>query len=209
MPRRSHNCLVNTPRRHRGLTEKAFKDHWLAVLHWLGQKTLDETPFDVRSDLPDMDLAAGTRAPMWLVAACCATLLAGCSPSIEHRGYVAKPGAFGQISNGMAKSEVEGILGSPSTTASVNYQGDSYYYITSITKGRAFLLPKETNREVIAVRFDQNDQVQSFAQYGLEDGRVIDVNSRKTPVVGEDLSILQNVFRGVLNSKAGPGIGTQ
>ncbi len=145
---------------------------------------------------------------MWLVAAFCATLLASCSPQIEHRGYIAKPGAFGQISNGMAKTEVEGILGSPSTTASVNYQGDSYYYITSITKGRAFLLPKETNREVIAVRFDQNDQVQSFAQYGLEDGRIIDVNSRKTPVVGEDLGILRNIFRGVLNSKAGPSVAT-
>jgi len=144
---------------------------------------------------------------MWLVAACCATLLAGCSPTIEHRGYVAKPGAFGQITNGMAKTEVEGILGSPSTTASVNYQGDSYYYITSTTKGRAFLRPKETNREVIAVRFDQNDQVQSFAQYGLDDGRIIDVNTRETPVVGEDLGILKNIFRGILNSKAGPSVG--
>ncbi|MGH6854421.1 MAG: outer membrane protein assembly factor BamE [Aestuariivirga sp.] len=137
--------------------------------------------------------------------AACATFLATCSPSVEHRGYVAKPGAFGQINNGMAKSEVEGILGSPSTTASVAFQGDSYYYITSITEGRAFLAPKETSREVIAVRFDQNGQVQSFAQYGLEDGRIINVNSRKTPVVGEDLGILKNIFRGLLNSNAGPG----
>ncbi|MBC8036637.1 MAG: outer membrane protein assembly factor BamE [Rhizobiales bacterium] len=152
-----------------------------------------------------MTVFSETRAPLWLAAAVCATFLAACSPTVEHRGYVAKPGAFAQINNGMAKSEVEGILGSPSTTASVNLQGDSYYYITSITEGRAFLLPKETSREVIAVRFDKNDQVQSFAQYGLEDGRIIDVNSRKTPVVGEDLSILQNIFRGMLNSKAGPG----
>ncbi len=152
--------------------------------------------------LPVMVMFFGTRV---LAALCCAAFLAGCSPSVEHRGYVAKPGAFAQISNGMAKSEVEGILGSPSTTASVNFQGDSYYYITSTTKGRAFLLPKETSREVIAVRFDQNDQVQSFSQYGLEDGRIIDVNTRKTPVVGEDLGILKNIFRGLLNSNAGPG----
>ena len=169
---------------------------------------MGEVPSDMGNRLPVMVMFSEIRAPVWLVAAICATLLAGCSPSIEHRGYVAKPGAFGQISNGMAKSEVEGILGSPSTTASVNYQGDSYYYITSVTEGRAFLLPKETSREVIAVRFDQNDQVQSFAQYGLEDGRIIDINSRKTPVVGEDLGILQNIFRGMLNSKAGPSVGT-
>ena len=142
---------------------------------------------------------------MWLSAAICATLLAGCSPTIDHRGYVAKPGAFGQIASGMGKTEVEGILGSPSTRASVAFNGDSYYYITSITEGRAFLTPKETSREVIAIRFDRQDTVQSFAQYGLQDGRIIDVNTRRSPVAGEDLSVLKHIFRGLLNSKTGPG----
>lgn len=143
---------------------------------------------------------------MWPVAAAFATLLGACSPSVDHRGYMAKPGAFDQIGNGMAKSEVEGILGSPSTTASVNLQGDSYYYITSVTESRAFLAPRETSREVIAIRFDQNDQVVSFAQYGLEDGRIININSRETPVAGSDLSVLQQLFRGILGSKPGlPG----
>ena len=41
------------------------------------------------------------------------------------------------------------------------------------------------SREVIAVRFDKGDQVTSFAQYGLEDGRIININSRETPIVGE------------------------
>lgn len=142
---------------------------------------------------------------MWLVAALGATFLAGCSPTIEHRGYIAKPGAFDQIDNGMAKTEVEGLLGSPSTTASIKLQGDSYYYITSTTERRAFFSPRETNREVIAIRFDQNNQVQNFAQYGLEDGRIVNTNSRQTPVVGAELGILKNIFRGLLNSNAGPG----
>jgi outer membrane protein assembly factor BamE (lipoprotein component of BamABCDE complex) len=102
----------------------------------------------------------------------------------------------------MPKSEVEGILGSPSTTASVNFQGDSYYYITSITQGRSFLEPREVNREVIAVRFDKQDQVTSVAQYALEDGRIININSRKTPVPGDEFSILNELFR------AG-GVGTK
>jgi outer membrane protein assembly factor BamE (lipoprotein component of BamABCDE complex) len=142
--------------------------------------------------------------PMWLVAGACATLLAACSPNIEHRGYIAKPGAFSQISNGMPKSEVEAVLGSPSTTASIKYQGDSYYYITSITEGRPVLGPKEINREVIAIRFDKQDQVQSFAQYGLEDGRIVAMNGNQTPVVGEDLGILQAIFRGLGNTNLGP-----
>jgi outer membrane protein assembly factor BamE (lipoprotein component of BamABCDE complex) len=53
----------------------------------------------------------------------------------------------------MAKSEVEAIMGSPSTTASVNLQGDSYYYISSVTTQRSFLDPQEQTREIIAIRF--------------------------------------------------------
>ncbi|MGB8314947.1 MAG: outer membrane protein assembly factor BamE [Aestuariivirga sp.] len=143
------------------------------------------------------------RASRWLIAAFFATLIASCSPEIEHHGYLAKPGAFGQISEGMSKTEVEGILGSPSTTASINFQGDSNYYITSVTQGRSFLQAKEVSREVIAVRFDKSDQVTSFAQYGLDDGRIININSRKTPVVGNELSILQDIFKGILGSKPG------
>ena len=133
--------------------------------------------------------------------------LSACSPTVEHRGYIAKPGAFNQINNGMSKLEVEGILGSPSTTASVNFQGDSYYYITSVTESRAFLQPRETDREVIAIRFDQGGQVRSFAQYGLQDGRIIDVNTRKSVVTGEETGILGQIFRGIGNSKVGPGLG--
>lgn len=144
---------------------------------------------------------------MWLAAALCATLMAGCSPTVDHRGYMAKPGAFDQITSGMSKTEVVSILGSPSTTASAVIQGDSYYYITSITEGRAFLTPKETNREVIAIRFDRNDQVQSFAQYGMQDGRVIDMNSNKTAVIGEDTSLVKKLLRGATGTTAGPMLG--
>jgi outer membrane protein assembly factor BamE (lipoprotein component of BamABCDE complex) len=144
---------------------------------------------------------------MWLAAALCATLMAGCSPTVDHRGYMAKPGAFDQITSGMSKTEVVSILGSPSTTASAVVQGDSYYYITSITEGRAFLTPRETSREVIAIRFDRNDQVQSFAQYGMQDGRVIDMNSNKTAVLGEDTSLVKKLLRGAGGTTAGPMLG--
>jgi outer membrane protein assembly factor BamE (lipoprotein component of BamABCDE complex) len=134
-----------------------------------------------------------------------AGLVAGCQPQINHRGYRAKAGALSQVGEGMAKGEVEGIMGSPSTTASINYQGDSYYYITSITQGRSFLSPVETNREVIAIRFDKDERVTSVAQYGLEDGKIIDINTRRTPVAGEEFNILKELLRS--NTKVGPGGG--
>jgi outer membrane protein assembly factor BamE (lipoprotein component of BamABCDE complex) len=148
---------------------------------------------------------------------CALLLAAACTPTVDHRGYLAKPGSFDQIQNGMSKEQVEGILGSPSTTASINYQGDSYYYISSVTEQKAFLKPKELSREVIVIRFDQNDQVSSFAQYGLEDGRIIDLNTRETPTKGREYTFLQQFFGSVgkpggtavrpTSPTAGPGSG--
>lgn len=138
-----------------------------------------------------------------LLPAAMALTVAACSSNIAHRGYLAKPGAFGQVREGMPKSEVEGILGSPSTTASINYQGDSYYYISSTTQQTAFLNPKEIEREVIAIRFDRNDQVASLGQYGLEDGKIVDINSRTTPTKGRELTMLQQLFGNI--GRPGPG----
>ncbi|MGE3830558.1 MAG: outer membrane protein assembly factor BamE [Parvibaculaceae bacterium] len=118
----------------------------------------------------------------------------GCAANVAHRGYLAKPGSFDQIQKGMAKSEVVALLGSPSTTASANINGDSYYYISSTTEQKAFFNAKEIDRQVVAIRFDHNDQVDSFGQYGLEDGKVIDINTRKTPTKGRELTLLQQVF---------------
>jgi len=138
-----------------------------------------------------------------LAAAGIALLLAGCSSKLDHRGYMPKPGAFDQISNGMTKMEVEGILGTPSTTASVQYKGDSFYYITQITQQKAFLTT-ETDRSVIAIRFNEDGKVKSYAQYALQDGRVIDMNTNSTPVYGEDTSIISALLRSSKGTRTGP-----
>lgn len=141
-----------------------------------------------------------------LIPAAMALAVAGCTANVAHRGYLAKPGAFSQVREGMPKSEVEGILGSPSTTASVNFQGDSYYYISSTTEQTAFLNATEVDRQIIAIRFDRNDQVASLGQYGLDDGKVVDINSRTTPTKGRELTILQQLFGNIGRPGAGGAI---
>ena len=133
-------------------------------------------------------------------------MLAGCTTEVEHRGYMPKPGAFDQITNGMTKMEVEGIMGTPSTTASVQYKGDSFYYITQITSSKAFLTT-ETERSVIAIRFNEDGKVKSYAQYGLQDGRVVDINTNTTPVYGEDTSIISALLRTSKGARTGPMLG--
>jgi outer membrane protein assembly factor BamE (lipoprotein component of BamABCDE complex) len=123
-----------------------------------------------------------------------AAILANCSPIVDHRGYLPREGDMQNLQHGMSKVEVEALLGSPSTTATINLSGDSYYYISSVVEERAFFRPKEVERQVVAIRFDASDQVESFAHYGLEDGRVVNFSSRETPTRGRELSILQQLI---------------
>ncbi len=125
------------------------------------------------------------------------SLVSACTPTIDHRGYLPRAGDLQRVRPGMSKSEVEGLLGSPSTTATINNSGDSYYYISSKFETSGVFDPVETERSVFAIRFDQFDQVQSFAQYGLQDGQIVDINTRKTPTRGRELTILQQIFSNV------------
>lgn len=128
------------------------------------------------------------------LVACVAAAVAGCSRGIEHRGYQPRAQDMQQLRIGMSKTEVRSALGSPSTTATVQFQGDSFYYISSRIKTSAFLANEELDRQILAVRFNQLDQVQSFGQYTLQDGQVIDMNTRETPSRGRELTILQQMF---------------
>lgn len=121
-------------------------------------------------------------------------VLAGCSPTVDRRGYLPRQGDMDKLRNGMTKAEVEALLGSPSTTATINLTGDSYYYISSVVEQRAFFEPKEVERQVVAIRFDASDKVESFAHYGLEDGRIVNFSSRETPTRGRELTILQQLI---------------
>ncbi len=136
-----------------------------------------------------------------------AAVLSGCSRDIEHRGYQARAQDLQQLRIGMTKDEVRSTLGSPSTTATVQHQGDSFYYISSRVKTSAFLDNEELDRQILAVRFSQFNQVQSFGQYTLQDGNVIDMNSRETPSRGRELTLLQQMFGNLGNftpNESGP-----
>ncbi len=138
------------------------------------------------------------------VAAALLLSAAACAPEIDHRGYLPRQQDLQQLRVGMSKAEVESILGSPSTTATINSAGDSYYYVSSVVSQKPVLGDQVQQRQVIAVRFDFTDRVQNFAHYGLEDGRVVNFVDRETPTIGRDESLIREFF-GNLGKYATPG----
>jgi outer membrane protein assembly factor BamE (lipoprotein component of BamABCDE complex) len=142
------------------------------------------------------------------VAAALMTALAGCSKTggsggpfsfatTTQHGYVVTPYALEQVPPGSSKDQVLIALGSPSTAA--NYGNDVYYYISQTrTRPVAFMRDKVVDQRIVAVYFDDKDQVERIANYGLQDGMVFDFISRTTPTGGADQSFLQQVLTGVV-----------
>lgn len=121
--------------------------------------------------------------------------VAGCAEQITKHGHQFNDSDLQAIQPGMSQEQVRMSLGSPATTASVA-SGNAYYYISSTMKQTAFMLPDETDRQVVAVYFNQGGSVDRVANYGLKDGKVFDFVKRTTPAPGtaED-GILKQLFR--------------
>lgn len=127
--------------------------------------------------------------------------LAGCFTKTYTHGHVVSNDMLGQVQVGSSKEQVELVLGSPSTTSSLN--GDAYYYISQTSETTAFLAPDIVEQRVVAVYFDEDGFVQDLANYGIEDGKVVDFITRKTRTGGSDYGFLTQVLRGA----ASPGVG--
>jgi outer membrane protein assembly factor BamE (lipoprotein component of BamABCDE complex) len=158
--------------------------------------------------------ANGWNRSVKLVAAILLAATAGCASNTDgenpnggigqtsQHGYMVSPLALEQIPPGSSKDQVLIALGSPSTTA--EFGGDVFYYISQ-TRYRpvAFMPDKIVDQRVIAVYFDDKDQVERVANYGLKDGVVFDFISRTTPTGGADSSFISQVFAGVLGTGGG------
>jgi outer membrane protein assembly factor BamE (lipoprotein component of BamABCDE complex) len=114
-----------------------------------------------------------------------------------QRGYVVDSRVLAGITPGTPAEKVLGDLGTPSTTSTVG--GDAWYYISQqVDRPLAFSSPEVTDQHVVAVYFDPKKKVTRIANYGVEDGRVIDMVTRTTPTGGAEQGFLKNLFRSFL-----------
>lgn len=127
------------------------------------------------------------------VALLASAALAGCMGETLTRGYVPSENALQQVQVGAPREQVLVALGTPSTTA--DFGGEVFYYISQKTnRPVAFMNSRLIDQTVLAVYFDQNSQVTQIANYGMEDGQIIDMVSRTTPTGGRDFSFLSQIF---------------
>jgi outer membrane protein assembly factor BamE (lipoprotein component of BamABCDE complex) len=131
---------------------------------------------------------AATRLAIALVIA-----LGACEPRLDTHGFMPNPELIAQIEPGVQdKAEVAEVLGTPSTVAT--FDQSIWYYITQQSRRFAFFKPEIVDQQVLVVKFDDADVVSEVNRYTIEDGLIVDPVTRKTPTVGKELTLLQQLF---------------
>jgi len=149
-----------------------------------------------------MPLSLASRHLLGLSAVAAAMVLAGCSPSglslTQHRtqGYSISQDALAQIRPGQSQQLVTMVLGSPQTTNSFGNE-TAYYYVQTKVEQTAFGLEIAKDRTVLAVYFDKNNKVIDKAVYGTKDGKVFQIESRRTPSFGEDRTFIESILASI------------
>ncbi|MBL8560113.1 MAG: outer membrane protein assembly factor BamE [Hyphomonadaceae bacterium] len=130
-----------------------------------------------------------------LVAALSAAglVVAGCNPIRDTHGFTAQAQDQLKVEPGVdTKSTVLARLGSPSTQSA--FDQTAWYYITTIQERYAFYKPQTVNREILVVKFDEQDKVATVDRYGMERGQIVSYNGDRTPTRGRELGLLEQIF---------------
>ena len=142
--------------------------------------------------------ASGSIAPL-AAAALLAITLAACTSSTalvtkRTQGYEISDSAMAQIRPGQSQQLVTLVLGSPQSTNSFGDQS-AFYYVETKVRQTAFGMTMIDSRTVLVVYFDKNKKVVDKAVYGLQDGKTIAIESRRTPSFGEDRTFIDQILQ--------------
>lgn len=142
------------------------------------------------------------RRAVAVVALLTAAVPAGCSPIKHTHGYTPRAHELDEIKAGVdTRESVQNKLGRPSTLGAFDDQ--DWLYISIKSEALAFFEPEVVSQRVVMISFDQEGVVKGVGDYGMEDGRVIDLVSRETPTSGRKLTILQQAFQNLGRYKEG------
>lgn len=147
------------------------------------------------------------RLPILLLAAA-ALGTAGCAQKQiqNNQGYIADEELANSVQPGVDNKEsVEKALGRP--TLASKWDDNVWYYISRNTRQLAFARPVPASQRVLIVRFAPDGTVAAVERRGLEQVADITPNSDKTPTLGREATLLEDLFGNIGTVGAAPGGG--
>lgn len=119
--------------------------------------------------------------------------LAACSPVYRNHGYVPAEDELALVEVGVDTLEtVAQKIGRPSTGGLLNNEG--WYYVQSRYRHFGPREPKEVERQVVAVTFNEAGVVENIARFGLEDGKVVEISRRVTATNIKGIGLIKQLL---------------
>jgi outer membrane protein assembly factor BamE (lipoprotein component of BamABCDE complex) len=128
-----------------------------------------------------------------IVAALTIAFLGACTPIVRNHGYVPLEEDLALLTVGVDTREtVAATVGAPGASGVIDSGG--YYYVRSRWETVAWRAPKEVERQLVAVSFDEDGVVENIERFGLEDGRVVPLSRRVTRTTIRNISFIRQLL---------------
>jgi outer membrane protein assembly factor BamE (lipoprotein component of BamABCDE complex) len=134
-------------------------------------------------------------------------VMAACSPIVRNHGYVPTDGDLEDVVVGTSTQEdVAKAIGRPSSSGILT--GSGWYYVGSKFEHRGGRAPREVERQVVSVSFDDKGVVENVERFGLEQGQTVVLSRRVTDSNIKGVGFLRQLLGSVGNLNAGSIIGS-
>jgi outer membrane protein assembly factor BamE (lipoprotein component of BamABCDE complex) len=144
-----------------------------------------------------------TRAAL---VACVLMMTVGCTTLYRNHGYIPSDDQLAEVLVGVdTRGTVFDIIGPP--TAGGVTDGGGYFYVQSRFQLIGPWEPKEIDREVVAIQFDDTGVVSNVERFGLENGNVVALSRRVTQDNVRDTTFLRQLFGSIGRFNAGDFLG--
>lgn len=141
-----------------------------------------------------------------LAAAAALLVVAGCAEIIRNHGYVPLEEDLQSLTVGVdTRGSVEDLIGKPS--ASGVLRGGDWFFVGSKVRHFAYKKPTEVDRQVVALRFGEDDVLQNVERFGLEEGRVVTLSRRVTETTVRDATFIRQIIRNFGRIDLGEALG--
>lgn len=148
---------------------------------------------------------AGARGFRLAIMGLLMVVIAACSPVYRNHGYVPNDDELAQIEVGRDTREtLAPLIGRPSAAALLNDEG--WYYVQSRWKHSGARPPKEIERQVVAITFDDKGVVENVERFGLEGGKVVALSRRVTTSNIKGVSFLRQLLGSLGNFRQGDAV---
>ncbi|MCP5404881.1 MAG: outer membrane protein assembly factor BamE [Pseudomonadaceae bacterium] len=131
-----------------------------------------------------------------ILALTLAVAATACTETVSTHGQIILPSRLAQVQPGVStKSDVQYLLGSPSTTGTFN--DNRWYYLTSTLVSEPLSPNQLKARKVIAIDFDPSGTVAGVQTLDETAGKPVTPDTAETATHGQSLGVLDSMMQNV------------